>query len=301
MRGDIAYRVYGVHSGRSQDSYFGTFRTRREAETKIAELASREMHGCNWAAQYHDGGFVIREARVDTDFEIPSLPKPRDRYVVKVVETSPPESWVTVSVEVTRRDGGEALCRYDRRHAMFRTFEPFRRGDRELALVSRDYTTTDVLDLVTGEVIAQEPRSSRGFCPAGFYVPDWWDVHDGRVMPGCENWCPDLEWPTGDFGFVWGCESGDDSSWKVPYLDLRRVEEGVVTRDDRFGYVEIATRGYDPPWLDTEGRVPSSPPPFIRIRRRAGVVSVGFDVAMDFDLSSGTPSEWQRLRILDFE
>lgn len=31
------------------------------------------------------------------------------------------------------------------------------------------------------------------------------------------------ELPKGDFGFVWGCIWGDDSSWKVQYLDLSRI------------------------------------------------------------------------------
>src|SRR5262245_8397159 len=83
MRGDIVYRVYGVHEGREKDNFFGAFRTAAEAEAKLVELRSQEMNGRNWAEQYHNRGFVIREATVDTDFEIPSRPKPRDRYFVR--------------------------------------------------------------------------------------------------------------------------------------------------------------------------------------------------------------------------
>src|SRR3954468_3925774 len=46
----------------AEDVYFGTFRTREEAEAAIPRL--REKHGENWAVRYHDRGFVIREARV---------------------------------------------------------------------------------------------------------------------------------------------------------------------------------------------------------------------------------------------
>lgn len=41
------------------------------------------------------------------------------------------------------------------------------------------------------------------------------------------------------WGFVGGCVWGDDSSTKVQFLDLSRVAEGVIKRDDRFGYLEL--------------------------------------------------------------
>lgn len=42
------------------------------------------------------------------------------------------------------------------------------------------------------------------------------------------------------FGFVSGCVWGDDSGgWKLRYLDLSRVDEGVIRKDSRFGYIEL--------------------------------------------------------------
>ena len=41
------------------------------------------------------------------------------------------------------------------------------------------------------------------------------------------------------FGFVAGCVWGDDSSWKLQYLDLSRAAEGIVRREERFGYLEL--------------------------------------------------------------
>ena len=41
------------------------------------------------------------------------------------------------------------------------------------------------------------------------------------------------------FGFVSGCVWGDDSSWKLQYLDLSRINEGVFRREERFGYLEL--------------------------------------------------------------
>lgn len=41
------------------------------------------------------------------------------------------------------------------------------------------------------------------------------------------------------FGFVAGCIWGDDSSWKVQYLDLSEADKGILKREERFGYVEL--------------------------------------------------------------
>jgi hypothetical protein len=301
MRGDIVYRVYGMHAGRDKDNFFGAFRTQPEANAEIEKLKAKEMHGKNWAENYHNQDFVIREVVVDTDFEIPPLPKPRDQYMIRATPTNPPETWPTTLVEVYRRhdNGGmEKICSYERNYSMLQSFEPFRQEGRDLALISREYTAIAVLDLQTGKVIAEEPHKPGGFCPVGFYVPDWWDVHRyGNVIPGSEYWSMDYEWPIGDFGFVWGCYWGDDSSWKVQYLDLSRVQQGIIDRQERFGYVELASDGFKNPCFLPDEYAPdkSEPPSFIRTYRHEGITQVRFSVEMDFDLSSGKPVEWQRL------
>lgn len=205
MRGDIVHRVYGVHEGREEDTFFGAYFTVEEAKAKITKLQLQEMHGGNWAEQYHNGGFVIKEAIVQTDFEIPARPKPRDRYFVRGTQKeSNPGVWATTTVEVFRRAGignkPEKVLEYERNYGLLKTFEPFRQGGNEYALISPDYSATSVVDLATGLVVASEPTSSDAFCPVGFYVPDWWDLHDGSVIPGSEHWKDDCEWPTGQFG-----------------------------------------------------------------------------------------------------
>src|SRR5262245_10694745 len=272
MRGDVVFRVYGVHEGRENDYFFGAYRTVAEAEAEIAKLRVREMDGRNWAEQYHNRGFVIREAVVQTDFETPPRPKPRDRYFVRSTRKAYGPGILPGSmVEVFRRAGAggepEKVCEYERNYGLLHTFEPFRQGGREFALISPQYTGTSVLDLATGRVIAEEPVSPGGFCPVGFYVPDWWDLHDGSIIPGSEYWKAESEWPTGEFGFVWGCIWGDDGSWKVQYLDLSQILQGVLRREERFGYVELATHGYTSPCLSLDTALPenSTPPPFIRV------------------------------------
>ena len=48
------------------------------------------------------------------------------------------------------------LFEYERDYTLLQTFEPFRQRNRDLALISRDYTTTAVVDLESGSVIAEE-------------------------------------------------------------------------------------------------------------------------------------------------
>ena len=309
MRGDVVYRIYGVHEGREKDHFFGAFRTLSEAEAEIAKLRAREMNGRRWAEQYHNRGFTVRETVVETDFEIPPRPKPRDRYFVQGTrKENRPGTWASTSVEVFRRtdDGGnpEKVCEYERDYGLLHTFEPFRQGGREFALISPRYTGTSVLDLATGRVIAEEPDSSSGFCPVGFYVPDWWDLGDDSIIPGNEYWNADREWPSGEFGFVWGCVWGDDSSWKVQHLDLTGIQSGVIRREERFGYLELATDGYRSPCFEPEAVAPpqgSDPPPFIKLERWEGKTKVIFAVEMQIDFASGQPMGWQRMRTANFQ
>lgn len=207
-------------------------------------------------------------------FEFPSCPTPRERFTTRVERRKKPGTWETVHVDVL--DGESIVASYDRNYRMLQTFEPFRQGNRCFALVAPDYTATSVLDLQTGKIIASEEPSPGGFCPVGFYVPDWWDVHDGTVLPGEMKWRPDYEWPNaGDFGFVWGCLWGDDSSWKVQYLDLSEIQQGLVRRAERFGYLRLATR------LDVH------PKEFIRVWSWEGQRKVEFAVRETYDLANG--------------
>lgn len=148
------------------------------------------------------------------------------------------------------------IYQYTRNYPMLKTFHPFRQLRdavwREYALISERYHTYSVLDLQTGEVIAT--REDTHFCPADFYVPDWWDHFDHSYLDDPEivdrtnpkyndriNVEMRSEWDMfrGDWGLVAGCVWGDDSSWKVRYIDLSRITEGIVLEDDRFGYIEL--------------------------------------------------------------
>jgi len=187
-------------------------------------------------------------------------------------------------------DGALLVGSYERNHSMLGTFESFRQRDEhgtwhDHALISQRYTRTAVMDLATGEIIAEEDetyydaertRPGAGFCPAEFHVFDWWDIHDGSILPGDKYWGADCEVPDGTLGFVAGCHWGDDTSWKLQVLDLSQIRHGRITRDERFGYLELPgqIRLRDAIRWDTES---------MRVR---------IAVEVSFDLATGEASTW---------
>jgi hypothetical protein len=241
-----------------------------EAEVLLGETIKR----VEAAARARYDRYWIEEIDTTGLWQPPGLPTPRDRYTTSVSTVSPPGSWTKIHVEVL--DGEAVIAGYERNYSMLQTFEPFRQGERDFALISTHYTATSVMDLSTGQIIAAEEPAAGGFCPVGFYVPDWWDLHDGNRLPGSLYWRPeDDEWPTGDFGFVWGCVWGDDSSWKIQYLDLSSIREGVIRRDERFGYLKLAT---DPKLTARD---------FIRCSSWEGERRVEFYIERGFSLTTG--------------
>jgi|SRR5581483_5877941 len=267
-------------SGARKTHSFGARHTRADAETLLGEQRERYA-GTKWS-------FRIEEVQTDGLFEIPPRPTPRERFSVRATQTSRPSEWTHVSVEVL--DGDRVLGTYDRNYAMLRTFEPFRQGSKHFALISPDYTATSVMDLETGKIVATEEPDAAGFCPVGFYVPDWWDIHENAVergsLPGSRGWTLDHEWPSrGEFGFVWGCIWGDDSSWKVQYLDLSRIREGELRREERFGYTILETG-------EREGQeVWTHPREFIRLWSYNGDARVEFRSRQNFHVASGKPTD----------
>lgn len=267
------YEVRSIAKNDNKTHYWGACYSRPEAEELLASKTVGEKK--EWADRYHNRWWV---EEIDTTgmFEIPTLPAPRDRFsTTETTIKSTDGTWDTLKVDV-HDSSGQILSSYQRNHPrLYRTFEPFRQGSRMLALISQDYTSTSVMDLETGEIIASEMPDETGFCPAGFYVPDWWDINDGSILPGSHYWDSDNEEPKGNFGIVWGCIWGDDGSWKVQYLDLAQVQSGKLTRDERFGYVELATN----PKLD--------PKDFIECNFRDGKSRVTFSVLSTYDLNTG--------------
>jgi hypothetical protein len=140
--------------------------------------------------------------------------------VIKKVNLGKPY-WETLIVGIFSR--GNLIGKYYRNYGSFyRTFYPFNYKDVWYALYSCDYTSTRIMKLPDCVDIGGEDRCSFGFCPVEFYVP---------TNPYTNS--------SEGFGFVAGCVWGDDTSWKIQFLDLRECDNGVLKRDPRFGYIEL--------------------------------------------------------------
>ena len=167
-----------------------------------------------------------------------------------------PRGWNYVRVVILDGDGRE-IGEYVRSYPSFAeaTFHPFFLHDRWWALYSKDYTATRVITLPECEDWCGEEEGAGGFCPTGYYVPRYrpaltehskgifdefigegawgWDNPDkaGFIDVQVAQYCP--------FGLISGCIWGDDSSWKVQYLDLAGLPDRELLRDERFGYFEL--------------------------------------------------------------
>lgn len=97
-------------------------------------------------------------------------------------------------------------------------------------------------------------------------------------------WGPKRMWDHGwliyppDFGFVSGCYWGDDSSWKIQYLDLREIERGIIKREEKFGYIEL------PPHLTLKQAIETEDCQHVS---GIGGRTVGISIQLRFDLDTG--------------
>lgn len=253
------YDVYHVAIGEERRRSW-TFRDRAAAEAKREQMTAH-VREVMTTPEGKATLYTVVEEHVVTDFTVPCPDQPRDLYYQRYdqYQSRPGTgSWEVADVRVYRKGPGTGTLagEYHRNYPGRPPFEPFRQftpggAEHHYALVSAHYQQADVIDLGTGQVIASEDKDDPGwgFCPAGFYVPDWRDCHDDSSFPGSWYWDDRHDrWPDGTLGFTWGCYWGDDNGWKVQALDLSRVGEGVIRRDDRFGYQYLDTgpRGRDP-------------------------------------------------------
>jgi hypothetical protein len=151
---------------------------------------------------------------------------------IEVIDRGP-GVWKTARVDIYEGDTGAArkIGSYERNHYGWcdDTFCPFMQEGRWYALYAPDYTATRVMELPSCKDLGGEEPLSHGFCPIDYYVP--YD-HPDVVAAG----------HAGRFGFIAGCIWGDDSSWKIQYLDLSDASRGIVVRKEMFGYVAMPSK-----------------------------------------------------------
>ena len=150
-------------------------------------------------------------------------------------------------------------------HYAAETFHPFKVADQWYALYARDFSATRIMRLPDCTDIGGEEASAVGFCPSSFFVPRYrvgfstiqdgfskhrfseilWpdDLADGSLEAEAQAGAWELsDWTYTPFAFVAGCLWGDDATWKVQYIDLSGAEDGVLIRQEKFGYVELPPR-----------------------------------------------------------
>jgi hypothetical protein len=185
-------------------------------------------------------------------------------YIAKAIEKieNQPGAWNSIRVGVFRVEGdtetqiGEYVRNYP---TLFRTFCHFVKDNKDFALYSPDYTATRVMELPSCLDIGGEERDFYGFCPTDYYVPSFVETETvyatgetfryHRNEPSPQSLVPYEEngnrsYPVipltyYPFGFVSGCVWGDDSTYKIQYLDLREVEKGIIKREEKFGYIAM--------------------------------------------------------------
>lgn len=186
-----------------------------------------------------------------------------DKYIIKEKRKGKERTWQYCDVSILRVDGDkkEKIGSYKRNYPDTKgTFYPFISNGKELALYSEKYMYTRIMELPSCKDIGGEGKKNveyhDHFCPVEYYVPVFRKLtfpKESDEKP-LETWltndeCFDKEFDVGennlgplqycDFGFVSGCFWGDDSSWKIQFLDLSEAHKGIIKRDDRFGRIHL--------------------------------------------------------------
>lgn len=198
---------------------------------------------------------------------------------VAVIEYSPNSwKGLKIGVFRVDGENEEQIGEYERNyHTLYDTFVPFHLNGKDLALYSPDYTATRIMELPSCRNIGGEERDGAGFCPVDYFVPtyinqEWTSIssyrpeetitrrinnpaekdlierteesrmihpNTGKEITSSDRFTPLTPLTHYPFGFIAGCYWGDDSSWKIQYLDLAQADKGILKRHERFGYIEL--------------------------------------------------------------
>ena len=99
-------------------------------------------------------------------------------YTAKILDTFEysPGGWKgqRVGIFLVSPESEEQIGEYTRNYGEFyRTFYPFKKGEKDYALYSPHYTVTRVMELPSCRDIGGEEPHSEGFCPVDFFVPSY--------------------------------------------------------------------------------------------------------------------------------
>lgn len=177
-----------------------------------------------------------------------------------------PGAWDSAKIAIWR--DGTLIGEYIRNYASYAimTFYPFQIGNEWYALYSANYTTTRVMKLHEDRIEdwCGEHPAMGGFCPVEYYIPRYnksvdsygaddekkeFDVYQmDNDYTSAESFVADWDKPEFvetqfcNFAFLCGCVWGDDSSWKLRYIELAGVPNKELLITEKFGYWELPTQ-----------------------------------------------------------
>lgn len=195
-----------------------------------------------------------------------------------------PGTWNSTKVAIYK--GEDLIGEYVRNYSSFGTdtFYPFLLDNQWYAMYSASYTATRVMKLHNDKIEdwCGEEDVSHGFCPTEIYIPKYNHTRPGYMQDGemksYDSYTVDCDVNTEldfineqkqadfvstqycNFGFLCGCHWGDDTSWKVRYIDLSKIPDKILSITEKFGYWElpdgplkkqIRMDGWEPdhPWI----------------------------------------------------
>lgn len=174
-----------------------------------------------------------------------------------------PGTWNSTKVSIFRDD--KLIGEYLRNYSSYgdKTFYPFKVNNEWYALYSANYTATRIMKLHEDRIEdwCGEESHANGFCPTEIYVPKFISAKHSYEMQGEKKeydiFYVDCDSPEGEFqseinspdfislqycnfGFLCGCVWGDDTSWKLRYIDLSKIPDKILSITDKFGYWELS-------------------------------------------------------------
>ena len=158
-----------------------------------------------------------------------------------------------VDIYSIEEDSKKRIGSYDRDyHSLQKTFHPFKYKGNDYALYSPHHKETRIMKLpICDDYCVVEGK----FSPVEYYVPSYDDMCDPQKFD--KEWNKQFEEVLGSFGFVSGCYWGDDTSWKIGYIDLSRLDEKIAKIDFRFGYISQPVNLTLPQCIDLSDYIPS--------------------------------------------
>jgi hypothetical protein len=230
----------------------------------------------------------VNDKPVVVDLENAEVVKyPRTPFVLAIERMVKPDKnhWGTIRCAVHRCTDSEGLTsdnqvvsfEYNYSSGIKDIFQPFMSSDGKwYCLYTEKYTQLSLARLDGGfEHLDSTTGGSDGFCPVECAIPWELKYENKYIEDPAHKTCYDYsfdpielmsEYEDGteesghlrhtDFGFYCGCVWGDDTSWKLKFLDLRQVPEGKLLVDEAaLGYhplprglsIKKAVQGF---WID---------------------------------------------------